>query len=176
MGRFIFDLGYLKLTAFARIAEAGADVLSRLNHQATILHATNGRWQPLELASLLTTVAGNSTEHAMGLGAKERVASRLVASRLPEPIVNARRRLAKKKAKHQGYTASKAHRTVWAWNLLLTHVPSTIWQTETVGKVYPLRWQIELIFKSWKSYLHVASINTTKEDTTLCYLDRKSVV
>ena len=39
-----------------------------------------------------------------------------------------------------------------------------------VVKVYPLRWQIELIFKSWKSSLHLASINTKKEDTTLCYL------
>ena len=29
---------------------------------------------------------------------------------------------------------------------------------------------MELIFKSWKSYLHLASLPTTKEDTTLCYL------
>ena len=49
-------------------------------------------------------------------------------------------------------------------------MPCTIWQTETVIKVYPLRWQIEIIFKSWKSYLHLASIQTKKEDTTLCYL------
>jgi hypothetical protein len=31
-------------------------------------------------------------------------------------------------------------------------------------------YNIELIFKSWKSYLHLASLTTTKEDTTLCYL------
>jgi hypothetical protein len=28
----------------------------------------------------------------------------------------------------------------------------------------------QLIFKSWKSYLHLASLQTQKEDTTLCYL------
>jgi hypothetical protein len=39
-----------------------------------------------------------------------------------------------------------------------------------VGKAYPIRWQVELIFKSWKSYCHLASINTKKADTTLCYL------
>ena len=48
--------------------------------------------------------------------------------------------------------------------------PTTIWQTATVLKVYPIRWQIELIFKSWKSYLHLASLKTTKEAPTLCYL------
>ena len=65
--------------------------------------------QPLALASWLTTGAGDRTEHAIFLGAKERVACRLVASRMPECIVNERRRLAKKKAKKKGYTPSKAH-------------------------------------------------------------------
>jgi hypothetical protein len=49
-------------------------------------------------------------------------------------------------------------------------VPRTIGKTETVVKVYPVRWHIELIFKSWKSSLHCADITTKKEDTTLWYL------
>ena len=167
---FLFDLGYFKLKAFAHIATAGAYFLSRLNHQTTILHVVAGRLQPLELASFLKTVAGNSTERAIFLGAKERVASRLIAYRLPEPIVNERRRSAKKTAKKKGYTPSRAHLEVLAWNLFLTNVPSTIWKTDTVGKVYPIRWQIELIFKSWKSYLHLASLTTKQEDPPLCYL------
>lgn len=60
--------------------------------------------------------------------------------------------------------------TLLAWNLFITNVPETIWQTTTVLKVYPLRWQVELICKSWKSYLHLASMKTTKADSTLCYL------
>jgi hypothetical protein len=167
---FIFDLGYFKLKAFARIAEAGAYFLSRLNHQTTIWDATPGRVQPLELASLLNTVLGDSIEHASFLAAKEQVASRLVAYRVPESVVNERRRSAKKNAKKKGSTPSQAHLVLLAWNLFITNVPRTIWQTETVGKVYPIRWHVELIFKSWKSYLHVASIKTKKADTTLWYL------
>ena len=167
---FIFDLGYFKLKAFARIVEAGAYFLSRLNHQTTIWDATPGRVQPLELASLLNTVLGDSIEHAIFLGAKEQVASRLVAYRVPESVVNERRRRAKKNAKKKGYTPSQAHLVLLAWNLFITNVPRTIWKTETVGRVYPIRWQVELIFKSWKSDLHVASSKTKKADTTLCYL------
>jgi DDE family transposase len=160
----------LKIKAFACIAAAGAYFLSRLNHQTTLLHMESGQVQPLALASWLTTVAGDSTEHAIFLGAKERVACRLIAYRLPERIVNERRRLAKKKAKKKGYTPSKAHLALLAWNLFSTNGPHTIWQTATISKVYPIRWQIELIFKSWKSYLHLASIKTKKVNPTLCYL------
>jgi predicted GIY-YIG superfamily endonuclease len=167
---FLFDLGYFKIKAFASIADAGAYFLSRLNHQTTILHMAAGRLQSLELASWLTTVAAPCLETPIFLGAQERVACRLLASRVPEAIVNERRRNAHKKAKKKGYTPSKAHLTLLAWNLFITNVPHTIWKMEAVFKAYPLRWQIELIFKSWKSYLHLASIKTKKEDTTLCYL------
>jgi Transposase DDE domain len=167
---FLFDLGYFKIKAFACIAAAGAYFLSRLNHQTTLLHTDSGQVQPLALASWLTTVAGDSTEHAIFLGAREQVACRLVAYRLPECIVNERRRLAKKKAKKKGYTPSKAHLALLAWNLFITNVPHTIWQTPTIRTVYPIRWQVELIFKSWKSYLHLASIKTKKVNPTLCYL------
>ncbi len=167
---FLFDLGYFKIKAFARIAAAGAYFLSRLNHQTTLLHTVSGHVQPLAPASWLATIAGDSTEHAIFLGAKERVACRLVAYRMPECIVNERRRIAKKKAKKKGYTPSKAHLTLLAWNLFITNVPHTIWQTATIRKVYPIRWQVELIFKSWKSYLHLASIKTKKVNPTLCYL------
>lgn len=167
---FLFDLGYFKIKAFARIATAGAYFLSRLNHQTTLLHTAAGPVQPLALVSWLTTVAGDSTEHPIFLGAKERVACRLVAYRMPESIVNERRRLAKKKAKKKGYTPSKAHLALLAWNLFITNVPPTIWRTATIRQVYPIRWQVELIFKSWKSYLHLASIKTKKVNPTLCYL------
>jgi hypothetical protein len=44
------------------------------------------------------------------------------------------------------------------------------WETRpTVGIAYSLRWQVELVFRGWKSGLHVATITTTKH-STLCYL------
>jgi Transposase DDE domain len=45
-----------------------------------------------------------------------------------------------------------------------------VWTPETVCKAYPLRWQVELIFKSWKSYLHLATLPTKTATPPLCYL------
>ena len=124
----------------------------------------------VDLASFLHTVEDHIIEKPICMRAKELVASRLMASRVPEAMVNERRRKAKKHAKKKGYTPSKAHLELLAWSLFLTNVPSTMWKTETIINVYPMRWQVELICKSWKSYLHVASIKTKKATPTFCYL------
>ena len=130
----------------------------------------SGQGQPLALASWLTTGAGERTEPALFLGAKERVACRLVASRMPECIVNVRRRLATKKAQKKGSTPSTAPLVLVAWNLFLTNVPPTIGQTAPLRQMDPIRWQVELIFTSWKSSLPVASLKTKKVNPTLGYL------
>jgi hypothetical protein len=128
--------------------------------------------EPGQLAAFLLPVAPDRLllEKAICLGATEQVTARLVAVRMPEAVVNTRRRIARKNARKKGYTPSQAHLTLLAWNLLLTNVPPTIWATATVPKVSPIRWQIELIFKSWKSYLHLATLTTTKADSPFCYL------
>jgi hypothetical protein len=106
---FLFDLGYFQLKAFASLATAGAYFLSRLKHQTTLLTAATGQWQPVELANWLTTVEAQLLERPIFLGAKEHVAARLIASRVPEAIVNERRRKARKNAKKKGDTPSHAH-------------------------------------------------------------------
>ena len=106
----------------------------------------------------------------MFIGEKERVPSRLIAVRLPDEIVNELRRMARKKAKEKGYTPTEAHLFLLGWNLFITNVPGEVWTPETIIKAYPIRWQIELIFKSWKSHCHLAAINAKKQESVLCYL------
>ena len=167
---FLFDLGYFKIKALAQIVAAHAYFLCRLNHQTTLLEVVADQVAPVELARRLAPVERPILEQPILIGAKAQVAARLIAARVPEEVVNGRRRIARKNAKKKGYTPSQAHLTLLAWNLFITNVPETIWQPTTVLKVYPIRWQVELIFKSWKSYLHLAAIKTTKEEPTLCYL------
>jgi hypothetical protein len=167
---FLFDLGYFKLAAFAAITAAHAYFLSRLNHQTTLLEAVAGRVGIVKLARVLQTEPRPLLEKAVFLGARERIAARLIAARMPEAVVNERRRQARKTAKKRGYTPSRAHLTLLAWNLFITNVPGRVWTPETVCKAYPLRWQVELIFKSWKSYLQLATLPTKTATPTLCYL------
>jgi hypothetical protein len=166
----LFDLGYFKLHAFAQIAAAQAYFLSRLNHQTTLWEARAGRLYRLDVAQELGTESSPLLEKAIYLGAHERVAARLIAAHVPEAVVNERRRRARASAKKRGYTPSQAHLTLLAWNLFITNVPRVVWPPATVCRAYSLRWQVELIFKSWKSYLQLATLPTKTADSTLCYL------
>jgi Transposase DDE domain len=167
---FLFDLGYFKLTAFATIAAAQAYFLSRLNHQATLHEVVGGRQRVLELAKSLAHDPRPLIEKAVVLGSYERIPTRLIAVRMPDAIVNERRRQAHKAAKKAGYTPSQAHLTLMAWNLFITNVPATVWASKTVAVAYTLRWQVELVFRAWKSGLPVATLTTTTKYSTLCYL------
>ena len=135
-------MGYFKLAAFATIAAAQAYFLSRFNHQTTLREVIAGRTQLLDLPRCLGHDSRALLEKAVILGTRDRVAARLIAVRMPEAIVNERRRQAHAVAKKRGYTPSQAHLTLLAWNLFITNVPATVWPPKTVGIVYALRWQV----------------------------------
>ena len=48
--------------------------------------------------------------------------------------------------------------------------PVRVWTPATVCTAYALRWQVELVFRSWKSDLHLATLPTKTATPTLCYL------
>lgn len=129
-----------------------------------------GRPQALPLAKSLAHAPLAVVEKAIVLGAYERIPARLVAVRRPEAIVNERRRQAPATAKKAGDTPSQAHLPLLAWNLFIPNVPASVWSAKTVAVAYSLRGQVELVFRTWKSGLHLATLTTTTKDSPLCYL------
>jgi hypothetical protein len=167
---FLCDRGYFQLPAFAQIAAAQAYFLSRLTHQPTLPEAVAGRRQPLDLPRSRAHATRSRLEKNVGVGAREHVAARLIAVRLPEAVVNERRRQARAVATKRGYPPSHAPLPLLAWNLFIPHVPSTVWTPQTLCKAYSLRWPVERIFTSGKSALHLATLTTPTQNSTLCYL------
>ena len=58
-------------------------------------------------------------------------------------------------------------RLIASWNrsqhqyrYLVTNLPRSRYTPEAIGQAYRLRWQIELLFKEWKSYANLHSFNT----------------
>ena len=76
---------------------------------------------------------------------------------MPHAVAARRRRAAiKKTVKKKGRRPSRRHLTSCAWTIYLTNCPASQLASHEVEVLYRLRWQIELLFKLWKSHNHLA--------------------
>ena len=74
----------------------------------------------------------------------ERVPSRLLAYRLPEPVVQERRRKALAEARKKGRELSQEYLDWLSFGFYITNVSLQVWPAKVVGTVYRLRWQVEI--------------------------------
>jgi len=63
---------------------------------------------------------------------------------------------------------AKAALALADWNVLITNVPAALLSLEEAMVVMRLRWQIELLFKLWKSHGHLDEWRTANPARILC--------
>src|SRR5665647_1837622 len=80
---------------------------------------------------------------------------RLIAYRLAEEKANRRRAQLREKCRTHGRLPTEQALELAGWLILLTNAPKELLPTAAAGYVYRVRWQVELIFKQWKSVLRL---------------------
>jgi hypothetical protein len=147
----IRDLGYLRMDSLIEIDEKGAYYLSRFK-SGLLMFLNQDDERPLDLIKYVSnkTMKKGVIDFTVYITQK-RVPARLIVYVAPQDVVDKRRRLAKATAKKQGRTLQENTIALMQFTLFITNVPASIWKANVVGTIYGIRWQIELIFKSWKS-------------------------
>jgi len=167
----IADLGYWDLERLAELGRRGVYWLSR-GHATTALQTDDGRWW--ELRALLEANADAATlELPIHLGKSARVPARLLAVRVPQEVADQRRRRLRASARAKGETVSALRLALAAWTVFVTNIPAeqlTLDEAIVLGRA---RWQIELIFKLWKSQGQVDELRDVKKWRVLCELYAK---
>ena len=113
-------------------------------------------------------------EMAVKIGSKN-TPCRLMMSLIPQQVYEQRIRKAEKHAKSKGLQVSNEYKLKARFNLFITNVPSEIIQTEMINEVYRVRWQIELVFKTWKSLLQIHESRPVKKHRFECQLIAKFI-
>src|SRR5919199_1987119 len=162
--------GYRRNVATAR--QAQADVVLRITHSGFPLETATG--VPLDIASWVQHGRGpyrQTAAHCRGAG--QLLPVRLLAVRLPPEAA----RLARPRALRR---ASKHHRQVRAvtlvmaeWVLLVTTLEEATWPAAAVRRLYRARWQVELLFKRWKSLLQVDGLRVRQREAVEAVLRLK---
>jgi uncharacterized membrane protein YhaH (DUF805 family) len=140
------DRGYFLIEAIGELKKGGVDTISRYKHP-TVLYDPETK----EEINLLQVLSCHGTVDRIVLsGKKKDIRLRLLATPISEELANIRRMKAKKQAKT--YTPSQELLQLMSWSIFLVTIESPVITVIHVMRLYRLRWRIENIFKTWKSY------------------------
>jgi len=168
----LFDLGYYCLETFQTLAARSAYFLSRYLYP-TALFTPQG--EPIQLLSSLRATSQPTVEKEVRLGRRHHLPCRLISIRVPPAVAEERRRKAREKARQHGKTLTQEYSALLEWSLFLTNVPAPCLSVQQVALLYRLRWQIELIFKLWKSYAGWKAIGMWRKERILSELYAKLI-
>jgi hypothetical protein len=165
----IADLGYFVPECFKILSDKGAYFISRYKADTNIYDLAG---QQLDLLKILEKAS--SWQGDILLGKVARLPVRIVCHRLSKEQSQARRRKANLLAKSRKYNSSKRNQSLLDWSIFITNVPSSKIPLEHIATVYRTRWQIELLFKLYKSQIGIETLKGTNNSSrVLCELYAK---
>lgn len=142
------DVGFFDVDYFAQLGQRGCYWLSLLK-AGTCLSDASGRSYKVE--TLLRNTSQDCFEQPVLLGKSKRLPARLVALRLPPKLAAQRRQQLLQDAQREGQVASQARLLLTGWLVYVTNVPPELLTLHELLRLARIRWQIELLFKLWKS-------------------------
>jgi hypothetical protein len=145
----IADLGYFDLEVFEAMTQNDEYFLSRLQYTTGLLEPDG---TPVDLTTWLPQQTGKFIDQPMLVGKAKRLPCRIIAWRLPEEQAARRRHKLRQEYRNTyGKEPSAQRLALCDWTILVTNVPAELMSSTEAVILYRARWQIELLFKRWKS-------------------------
>ena len=148
------DLGYYSDEVLEQVIKKRAFLISRLYQTVRVFNDKGKQIDFHEIYRQMMRSNLHSLDMNVTIGVNKRPV-RLIIELLPENIYQKRLKLRKRKNKFKGYNISDEFKGRAHFNLFICNIPQTDCSWETISKLYRIRWQIELVFKIWKSILHI---------------------
>ena len=166
-GVWIADAGYYSLLYLRQLAQRGIFFVIRPRGNLAVSTLDGQR---LSLAPYLRQQTGKVIDLSVRLGSIPALwlTARLLALPVSSEIAEQRRAHLREKAKSQGHLPSAEALALADWNLIVTNIPATLLQAQEVLLLYRARWQVELLFKLWKSHGHVDEWSSCIPEHILC--------
>lgn len=169
------DLGYFKLARMKKQSERGEYWISRLQ-LGTQVHDTDNN--VINLASYLRSQTEQciQLELDVTVGVEEQLRARLLLWKLPHEAASRRRAKLRNNARKQGRTPTADSLALCDWNFFMTNVEKDKLTLEECFLLYSVRWQIELLFKLWKSHGKLGHSRSENPHRILCEVYLKLIV
>ncbi len=164
------DLGYYSHEGLKEIENKRAFFLSKVKPKTAFFDLHGKR---IDLGKVISTMKKNhqmTVEKDLLIGHEGRFRARVIFAIVPDEIKNKRLKAVTSKAKNRKYTVQKEYK-VWAgMNVFITNANPAQLTCDKVMDIYRLRWQVELVFKTWKSHYQIDRYKTMRKERMECYL------
>lgn len=157
------DMGFFSIDALQKIETKSALYLSRLPSKVNIYLSPNDE-KPTSFKQLFKKYSKKKKLDKPIYIGEDRFPVRLVAFKVPKKIAKDREISLNKVAKHRERKSKQETLERLGFTLFITNVQADIWPLEVIEIIYRLRWQIELIYLSWKSQLKIDYLQGTNEN------------
>lgn len=163
----IRDLGYFELEGFNTMK---CDYVSRLKAKTTIFDEDGKKLDLKKVQHKMIKDKITYMDMPVILGTKKKVKTRIVITLAPKGIKDERIRKANKQNKSYGNKTSEDFKLYAGFNFYITNVDQEALSADQIIALYRIRWQIELMFKSWKSYFQLHVTKDCNPYRVLCYV------
>lgn len=172
----IRDLGYCSLAVIEGIKQKEAFFIYRLMPSLSVFDFYGEEVNFKKIYEKMRKYSIPYLEIIVFIGNKERVMTRLCISMASEEAYNKRLDKLKKANQRRKDNISENSKLRFKLNLFITNVPAYILSAKDIQDLYHIRWQIELIFKQWKSTCGIHQIPAMKAHRYLCLFYAKLIL
>lgn len=181
---FLQDLGYFKFEMLKQIGEAGAFFVSRAksdtmfhtDHPSPVYHPNGDIIQKYAFERLLledvlpTMKRGEFKEYpSVYMGRHVKLPTRVVLYRMTREEQNRQNHRIVRRSQTKPGEIKQKSKDLSGISIMITNLPLSV-PAEEVIALYRYRWQIELLFKSWKSDFKIAHYREMKLERWECHL------
>jgi len=163
----IRDLGYVNIEVLSSIESKDAFYLNRLHSSINVYELKHGKYELVNFVKIQSDLRKrrlSSIEKEVYIGSNIKFKTRMIIELMPKEQIEKRLVNMAKISKKKGCTTSKKHKARVALNIFITNLNSEHLPLEQVRSLYRLRWQIELVFKVWKSVVNIDKVKKEKHN------------
>ncbi|PES70209.1 IS4 family transposase, partial [Bacillus cereus] len=181
----IRDLGYFHLKDLQHIQDKKAYYISRIKSNTRIYQKNpnpdyyqNGKlkkkteYKQIDMEALMNSLHPGQTYEISDayVGMIDKVPTRVIVHRLTEEQQQKRLQDQAVREKKKGMKYSPRSKRLSGINVYMTNTPTDIVPMGQVHDWYSLRWQIEILFKTWKSFFQIHHCKKIKPERLECHL------